>query len=363
MQDQDAVTLTVDGKDFAGWKSVEITPGIERQARDFSLSITWRWPGGESPVRITHGARCQISIGGDLVLTGYVYATPISYDATQITLRVSGRSLTSDLVDCSAHRGQWRNQTVASIVAALAAPYGIGVVDQSGDSTIVSDHQVEPGETVFESIDRLLEISALLSTDDEYGRIVIAKPGSRGRARDALVLGENVLSASAPLDFSGVYSEYECIGQRAGSDESFGEAASEVTSRLTDSRVARHRALTIQPGGQVSPAIAARRVQWERESRMAKALRAEYQVQGWRQTDGSLWRSNTTVMVKDSLIGFDREMLIAEVKYAKGDKGTTAHLSLAPPAAFEAEPKVRKPKKGKGGDEFEYLLPSDWESS
>nr|WP_240631473.1 hypothetical protein [Alcaligenes aquatilis] len=57
-----------------------------------------------------------------MVLTGYAYATPIEYDARQITVGVAGRSLTSDLVDCSAARGQWRGQTVAAVVAAWLRP-------------------------------------------------------------------------------------------------------------------------------------------------------------------------------------------------------------------------------------------------
>ena len=37
-----AVSLTVDGLDYGGWKKVEISAGLERQARDFNLSITWQ---------------------------------------------------------------------------------------------------------------------------------------------------------------------------------------------------------------------------------------------------------------------------------------------------------------------------------
>lgn len=246
------VTLVADGLEYGGWKSVEISAGIERQARDFTLGITWRWPGsGESPARIRPGSRCEVRIGVDLVLTGYVYSAPVSYDARQVSVGVAGRSLTSDLIDCSAARGQWRGQSVASIVAALAAPYGLSVIDQSGDGLTVADHQTEPNETAFASIDRLLDMSALLSTDDEYGHVVIARLGSGGQATDALELGVNVLSASAGLDFAGVFSEYECIGQQAGTDESFGADAAEVRGSTVDDRIDRYRNLTVQPQGQV----------------------------------------------------------------------------------------------------------------
>lgn len=357
------VSLIADGREYGGWKSVSISAGVERQARDFDLAVTWRWPGsGKSPERIKPGSRCEVRIGADLVLTGYVYATPVSYDASQVSVGVSGRSLTSDLVDCSAARGQWRGQSVASIIRALAAPYGLDVVDQGGDALTVADHQTEPNETVFASIDRLLQMSALLSTDDGEGRVVIAKLGSAGTAADALELGVNVLSASVGLDFADVFSEYECVGQRAGTDDAFGADAAEVRAAASDDRITRYRNLTVQPSGQVSPAIATRRAAWERESRMAKALQAEYVVQGWRQSDGSLWVPNQFVRVRDSMIGFDRDMLVGEVTYSLSDQGMTTHLSVAPPGAYSPEPKApKKGKRGKGGDSFDYLLPEDWE--
>ncbi len=361
------VTLSVDGDDYRGWKQISIGAGIERLARDFTLSVTWKWPGStERPIRIKHGAKCEVRIGRDLVLTGHVYATPVKFSATEVTVSVSGRSLTADLVDCTVDEkpGQWRGQTVASIVRDLAGSYGVKVLDETGDSALVADHGVEPTETVFESIDRLLSLSELFATDDGRGRLVMARPGSEGRAADALELGKNIKSGDAPLDFARVYSEYRCIGQRAGTDEEFGEAASEVTAAVSDSRVGRKRALKVSPSGQLTPALAQRRVEWERDYRISRALRTTYVVQGWRQSNGALWRANLVVRVVDDLIGFDRDMLITEVSYELGDAGMLTSVTVAPPEGYVPEPthkKGRKRKKGKGGDAFEYLLPEDWE--
>ena len=363
MDELNRVTLLADGLEYGGWKSVSISAGIERQARDFTLGITWRWPGsGDQPARIKPGSKCEVKIGSDLVLTGYVYATPVSYDARQVTVGVAGRSLTSDLIDCSAARGQWRGQSIAAVISALAAPYGLSVVDEAGDGLVVADHQTEPGETVFASIDRLLEMSALLCTDDPQGRVVLAKLGSAGQAADAIELGVNVLSGSTGLDFSGVFSQYECIGQQSGTDDTFGADAAEVQSKVEDDRVSRYRNLTVQPQGQVSPAMASKRVTWERESRMGKALMAEYELQGWRQSDGSLWRPNQFVRVRDSMTGFDRDMLIGAVTYTLDERGTRVRLSVAPPGAYSPEPKSPNKKGKKGSDSFEYLLPSDWDN-
>lgn len=362
---ENEVTLTVDGDRYHGWTEVKIGAGIERIARDFNLSITWKWPGStQRPVRIRQGSRSEVRIGRDLVLTGYAFSTPIRYTATEVSCTVSGRSLTADLVDCTVDDkpGQWRGQPMSAIVRDLAGSYGIKVIDESRDGVSVADHSVEPTETVFQSIDRLLSLSALFATDDGRGRLVMAKPGSRGRAVDALELGKNIKSGGASLDFSRLYSEYRCIGQRAGTDDEFGEAAAEIDARLTDGRVGRRRVLKVHPSGQLSPALAQRRVEWERDYRVSRALMTTYAVQGWRQSNGALWVPNMVVPVVDDLIGFDRDMLIVEVSYVLGNEGRVAELTVAPPEGFVPEPTHKKGRRRKRrGDAFEYLLPEDWE--
>ncbi|MCO7519447.1 MULTISPECIES: phage baseplate assembly protein [unclassified Pseudomonas] len=366
MDNQNAVTLSVNGLDYRGWKKVSISAGIERQARDFRLGVTWSWPGQVQDIPVRQGDRCEVRIGADLVLTGWVFGTPISFDARSVERSVAGRSLTADLVDCSAVNkpGQWRGQGVQKIVQALAEPYGVRVLSEVAETTKLADHQIEPGETAFESIDRLLTLSRLLSTDDARGRVVIIKPGSAGRAIDRLELGQNLLTGSAELDFSGVFSEYRVTGQRSGTDTDYGEAASEVKAGVTDPRASRRRVLLIHESGQMTPELAQARANWERGSRMGKALTLRYKIQGWRQSNGALWVPNMIVRVVDPLIGIDRDMLISEIEYVLDDAGTVANIVVGPPDGFDPEPKdphkSRKLKKGGKADNFEYLIPADW---
>lgn len=363
-----AVSLAVNGVDYGGWLDASICAGIERQSRDFTVGITWKWPGADIPRRVRQGDKCQLRIGQDLVLTGYVFGTPIRYDDASISLAIGGRSMTADVVDCAADNrpSDWRKTSILNIVKALAAPYGITVVSEADAGLSPADHTVDPGETAFESIDRLLRMSRLLSTDDAYGRLVIAEPGSAGRASDRLELGYNVLTGEAPLDFSDVFSEYVCKGQRSGTDSDFGPAASEVEARVTDGRVTRRRTLVLNESGQMTTDIATKRVKWERENRISKALETRYAVQGWRQANGDLWRHNQIVRVVDPVIGFDRDMLISEIEYGLSEeRGTIASMTVAPPEGFmpdppEAERRAKK-NKAKQGDAFEYLLPPNWE--
>jgi prophage tail gpP-like protein len=394
----DLVRLLVNGQEFGGWKSVRISAGIERQARDFDLEVTDRWPGQTSiPRRIQPGDSCQVFIGQDLVLTGYVDATPIRYDGRSVGVGVKGRSKTADLVDCcpvpsgevlssilkpwadvigqggkaenvitppSKTAAQWRQQKMEVIASALAAPYGVRVVAEVDTGKALPEHQVLVGESVFESIDRMMRQRHVLSTDNERGDLVFIDVGSGGRCITAIELGVNVLEGSTGLDYKGVFSEYIVKGQRAGSDDFFARDASEQegealdtsntdvigeTASANDSRAKRRRVLVIKQGGHSDDGTCKERAEYERAHRAAKALETSYTVAGWRQSDGGLWKPNTVVRVRDGLIGFDVDMIIAEVAWVMDANGLRTEIRVGPQDGYVTKAaKLKKSKKGGG---------------
>ena len=399
------VRLVVGGAEFSGWMKIRIEAGIERQARSFEFSVTDRWLGaGSKPAFLTRRIQpfdaCQVFIGNDLVLTGFVDATPMQYDGTRVTVSIRGRSKTCDLVDCSppdggtvpssstavswadvkgkngktgtvvkpaaSHTNVWRNAKLEVIAAALAAPYRVRVLTEIDTGAPILEHQVQVGETVFESMDRLMRLRHVLSTDNEKGDLVLMDVGSSGNATTALELGKNIREATTELDFKAVMSRYVVKGQRAGNDEDFGQDANEVegdddqeaafeggttessaplTSSVLDARSKRFRVLVLKQTGQADAGTCQDRALYERAHRAAKALETIYTVAGWRQEDGSLWVPNLLVRVRDPLIGFDQTMVIAEVHYKLDEHGLRCQLRVGPPEGYRS--KAAKPRKGK----------------
>ena len=344
--DNNRVRLLVKDTDFSGWKSVSITAGIDRQARDFKLSVTDRWPGSDVARRVVPGDKCKVCIGKDLVLTGYVDSTPIIYDKESVTVAVKGRSKTADLVDCSAvyKPGQWKMRTIKEIAEDLARPFFIDVVAAVDVGERIPDHQLQPGETVFESIDRLLRLRSLLSTDDAEGNLVLTRASS-DRASTELVVGQNILTGKAALDFKQRYSEYTVKGQQPGG----GSARSRVEATHMDLTI-RRRPLVIIADGQPDLDTARERANWEAAFRVGKSYQAVYTVQGWRQADGSLWLPNQLVRVKDPIIGFDLDLLVTEVTYSLSDMGSITTLTVALKDAYDL--RLRKRIGDKRADEF-----------
>lgn len=397
------IRLVVGSSEYGGWKSVRIEAGIERQARSFTLDVTDKWPGQtDIPRRIQPGDPCQVFIGSDLVMTGYVDATPIKYDGQQVSVGVKGRSKTADLVDCcpipdglstagigsswndvvgvngkkpvyvkapAKSASQWRNQKLEVIAAALAAPYGVRVIAETNTGKAIAEHQVQIGETVFESIDRMMRIRHVLSTDNAQGDLVFIEVGSAGRAGTAIELGKNIREASTDLDYKGVFSTYICKGQRKGDDDNYGvdvseeEGEAEDDSRRTavgadasvnDARAKRRRVLVIKQSGQADEGTCQDRAEYERAHRAAKALQTSYTLAGWRQESGELWQPNQLVRVRDGLIGFDTEMVIAEIAWVMDAQGLRTEIRVGPPDGYRAKAgqlKASKSQKG-GGPEW-----------
>lgn len=357
MNDHD-VTLRVNGKEFAGWTRVNISAGIDRIARSFDAEITRQWPQSgniaELGLPVVEGDAVEVLIGGDKVVTGFVDSTPLRYDANSVSASITGRSKTEDLIDCSAptQPGQFTSRSLAQIVSTLAQPFGVRVVSATPGSSSLTSFQIDYGETISEALNRLLGLEQVLAFDNADGALVLDTVGNE-KAHTALVLGENILNADSRRDFSDRFSEYTVSGQRAGTDEDYGETTnSKITSTVKDSAVKRYRPLIIKQCGNATLATAKARAQFERAHREGMTLETTYTVPGWRQGDGQLWQPNQRVVVWDPVMGFDNtELVIAEATWQLDDGGFTTRLRVGPLAAYMPEPKTAKRHRRHNSDE------------
>ncbi|MBS4847106.1 phage baseplate assembly protein [Turicimonas muris] len=384
-QDINKVSLEVDGKIYDGWKSVVISSGIDQICRSFAVEITDNFPGNlEKFTRLRSGQSVVVKIGTDTVCTGYITSTPISYDAKSVTVQVQGKSKTVDLVDCCSpwaaiasskeHTDtsnsdswkdvdpgknsvqtvsvskkvsvSWHNQSTQKIIADLCAPYGITVKCQSDIGNKYTNFTVNPGETVVESINRLLVKDNLIVTDDAFGNLVITEPGKAGDCEDALVTGENVLSASANFDVSKIYSTYAVVGQHKGSDLDFGKQASQDKGIAIDQNVDRYRLLVIKDTGQSSVGMTKSRADFERSYRSAQFSESTHTIQGWRQSSKKLWEINKIVRLIDNILGFSskKSQLIKQLSYNLSPSGTTCSITTIPPEGYSRGESNKNPK-------------------
>lgn len=344
------VTLQVGGKDYAGWKSVRVTRGIESVSGSFELSVSDRWTETAAAWPIVEGDECALKVGGETVLVGYVDRRTVAFDASSHSLSVSGRDRTGELVDCSAVLKTWEfyNTPVLTLARRLAEPFDVAVALQAGIVLPAPPARlaVDPGDSVFEVIERACRTAALLPVSDGRGGLLLMRPGS-SRTSTALVEGENLLSASVERDGSGRYRKIVVRGQHSGGDALSGSTASAVEASALDLNVERAaRVLLVRPEGNVTVALAKKRAEWEATVRAGRALTVTVTVQGWTQGSGALWPVNALVRLYSPRLEVDGELLITEATYNLDDSaGTTTTLTLRPPDAFIPEPVIQKKAK------------------
>jgi len=374
------VTLLVNGSSvYEHWIDCSITSELSALARSFSVTITANLPQGKSILQQFHlGDTVQVMIGADVVCTGYIEALPVSYDANSVSASISGRSKTCDLVDCSVcppgraitmstsggwssklkpEKGRivpapavsaisWRQQKLETIIAQMAAPFDIKFVVENGSLSEVRDHDCDPTQTVLENLKNLVQKDDLFLMDTPQGNLTVVQKGSK-TATDMLVLGKNVLSGSASFDGSKLYSEYRTLGQGSGTDTKTGKAVSTYNASCTNTLVPRFRIKTTDNKGQGSNPSCQRQSDGDMLFDAMQFYRTSYSVQGWRQSDGSLWEVNSLVKVTDELLGLEMmTMLITKVIYTINEGGLITQLECVPPDGFRAETSPSSENKG-----------------
>jgi len=353
----EAVKLIIDGQVHEGWQSVSVSHALNGLCAGFGLQLTETWPGQPERRIIADGAACELWLGDDLMVTGWVDTVDRQMDGGGQVINVSGRDKTSDLIDCSAvHRpGSWKGQKLEKIAADLLKPFGLSVTVEAPTGAAFAHFALEPGETVAEALTRMARLRGLLIGSDRKGGLILHRPAPE-RVNAELVLGGNLRGLRVTSSTVERFSQYILKGQQQAGDTVAAHAATSPSAEATDAGMTRYRPLILISDDQSTLAGLKARAQWEAATRIARAQTAEATVRGWRDADGRLWSSGALVPLRAPQVNADMELMIASVNFELG-RETTATLSLVRPQAFTPEPlpdarqtTKGKTKKGQGVD-------------
>jgi prophage tail gpP-like protein len=345
----DELTLSVGGRQLSGWSQVRVTRGIERCPSDFEISMTERYPGESTAFVVQPGDACEVRLGADLVITGYVDRVAYGIGAAQHTVMVVGRSKCADLVDCSAEwpGGQISGADALGIAQKLAQPYGITVSAPGEKGVRVEQFNLMIGETAFEIIERVCRYGALLAYDQPDGNLLLSQ-AAQVSAASGFTQGQNVQSATMTFSGDQRFAEYRCFMQSMDVLGDIGEGGN-LLATATDPGVLRHRARYIvseaPTGGQD---FAQKRATWEANRRIGRSAQLILVADSWRDSAGTLWTPNTLVSLvlpalKCGDEGAALNWLISQVSYRRDFEGTTCELTIMRPEAFLPMPIMQLP--------------------
>jgi prophage tail gpP-like protein len=298
------------------------------------------------------GQPCTVQIGGDLVLTGFVDRYTAMVSASMHTVRISGRSKSADLVDCSAFIGdkdhpsfQVQGGTALAIVRAIAQPYGVTIQSLAGDGASVRQFNINLGETCWEIIDRLIRVSGFVAYDMPDGSLMLARAGTDKMA-SGFALGQNIEAADIAYSMDGRFSDYE------------GHFISVVTygvgGQLTDTSagpvhhdqgVPRFRKrFVVSEQMSDGQSLADQRAIWECNRRYGRSQQFNVTCDSWRDAAGTLWAPNHLAPIGAAALKLaDASWVIGGVTYTRDENGQHARLILMPVEAFSVEPSVLNP--------------------
>ncbi|PRG96579.1 Mu P family protein [Burkholderia multivorans] len=346
MMDDD-LYLSVGDQLVSGWTDIRLTRGIERCPSDFEIGLTESFPGELDTVVVQEGDRCQIMLGSDLVLTGYVdeYIPSISPEGHEI--RVTGRGMCQDLVDCSAAwpTSQISGTSAVDIAKKLADHYGIAVKCDVTDLITIPQFNIFIGETSFEVIERVSRYSQLLVYDQPDGSLRLARAEGQVQAAGGLAEGFNVKAASIRYSAHERFSAYTVFAQSVAT---FGDAGigPSAIAQAVDVGVKRVRErYVVAEAVQGFQDLAKLRANWEMNRRIGRSRAVTILTDSWRDADGVLWTPNTLVEISLPHLKLPNETwLIGEVTYRRNiEGGTTAELAIMDPRAYKPEPIALQP--------------------
>jgi len=370
------VTLEIDGRRFTSFNEATITRDLGEVCSSFDLMTddiarsAAALPGSRnvaSNAILKQFQSAKIYLDGELVLKGWVDAVYPEITDRSVSVRISGRDVTGDLIDCAAAPlgpVEYKAIKLEDLASKLCKPFGITVTAEVDTGDPIKKVTIEPTETVMSVLEKYARKRAVLIVSDGVGGLIITRSGS-DRAPGDIRLGINVAYGSGAFDgrerFSVVYVKGQA-GHAGGKRKS--KAALDATAEPLDAVLdgdadaatgREARAVTIMgiayddEVGRYRPSVRTprasspsaedlqREAEWYVSTARGAGDSVEYDAHDWRE-GGTLWRANQMTHVVDAFQDVDKDLLIAGVTWRYGMRGTWTSLRVCGKEAYDLLP-------------------------
>lgn len=320
--------------------SISVNIGAGKAARAFSTKLA----GTRAEVRgwldaFRNSPPCRILANGSPVLTGHLEKYSPRFDENTYEMTVSGRSKTGDLVDSShGHKkGEFLNKAPRAIIDEISGEHGVAIKG-GGGARAREVFRLNPGETVFEAVERLARRDGFSFTDTEDGNLHLFDQPDENHAGQ-LIEGRDFASGSAAFDSSKRFRKTEVRGQASLDHEADNL---QIQTEVEDENGARARRKIIVAPEFLRQQDAKRRAQHHRDRAAGRGITCEFSVARWRDAGGAFWAPRKLIYIESPSLGVAQMMMLESVVLKQGERdGTTADLSFVDPRAYGG-------KSGKG---------------
>ena len=332
----EVAVVIVNGMQFQDWETVFIQHRWADSCPLFKFTCAERDPIPEVWTRLQFkpGDACEIILGGKRAVIGVITKRQVAYDARQHGVMLDGKGVTWFAARASVmdKKGEFDNMSFLQIAEKVLAPFAVGhEVIGTLDSSPFPKMQVQPGERVFDFLERIGRQKGIIIGSDELGNFLFIGPHD-DIPNDSLVEGYNILRCQCIISVDEIHSQYDVRAQHAASDDNSGTQASELEASVPGTSPRYSPLLT--PAEQPMKTIAEvlKRAKYESIWHEGTIIQATITVQGWFTSKGSLWQAGAAVHVYSPMAMLNAVMAIQTATFTQdSNSGTLTTLELVPP--------------------------------
>ena len=335
---EEVATIDVDGARYDDWETVYVQLRWQDWYPVFQFSAAERDPNPPLWERIQFAPPDPVAIylGGQLAITGNITRRQTAYDKGNHAVQLFGVGRTfwagrASIIPTQDFSGQTLFQVAQSLVKKR---FGIDVI-QIGDvdQTPFKTLQNEPGQTVFDFIERIARPRGAVFAPDHLGNFLLIGQHSWQPVWD-LVEGQNILRMQAMYSIENTYLDVRTQGQSGGDDQQNMSKSSELEGNSSGFSKMPYSPIMIPSEQPV----------WSKGELMARAhaedrftsgtyLTADVTVQGWLRGGIALWMPGDKVTVTSPMAMMNgTEMKIQSATFTQDrESGTLTQLHLVAP--------------------------------
>lgn len=322
----DDVVLTIDGKAYRKFTSLDVDANIYQAAGQFDAEFSRRNAQG-----ITTGSRAVITVNSIQVFDGIVESVQKGISKESDTVTISGRDIMGLVVDWCVERFQTlRNKTLAQVAGEYLRliPFvkniPIVFVDGADKLDVAQEYvQPSPGQTVFDLLNGIASARGINFYMRPAGTFVFGKPKGFGSV-PSTIGPHNSLSLDFSDDISQRFSRVTVYGQ-AQSSSLLGASQLGKKATVNDTDLAVEKPLVIETGmAGVSVSKQARMIL---EQQRFNGWQLRYTVRGFSQM-GRPWQPDTLCSVRDYRLPYIGQCLVYGRRFSLRKSQFTTSLTL-----------------------------------
>jgi prophage tail gpP-like protein len=340
---QETAVLTVNGVKFDDWETVFVEKRLNDSFSYFRFTAAERDPvfGQATPplwekLQFKPGDRCTVALAGVQVIDGFIETRQVAYNASSHGVMLVGKSTTAWAARSSVDTktGSFDGKNILEIAKEVLAPYPVGIKTIGVlDLTPFVRLQNEPGELIWDFLERLARPRGVVMGSDAFGNFLLIGPHTFPTVTQ-LIEGVNIKSCQCTITHLQTYLQFDTRAQAPATQDQSGTDISQLNATALSRITTQPYSKLITPSEHSVPSQAEveARNNNERIWHDDTEVQATITVQGWLFNQTRLWTPGDHVFVRSPMAMLNQDLALQKVIFTQdSNNGTQTTLDMVLP--------------------------------